>query len=300
MANFQRGSSPLTRGKRVGRDAHHTPLRLIPAHAGKTARRASSPQKHAAHPRSRGENTPCPSARLPLRGSSPLTRGKPRPRDNGRTGSSPLTRGKRRTRKSCGCRGGLIPAHAGKTRAHPHSTHSDAAHPRSRGENRRFRHHGRVRVGSSPLTRGKPHSICGHHHRNRLIPAHAGKTRWRGLNPLPPPGSSPLTRGKPGTDISSIVVFRLIPAHAGKTGRWRGRRLPGRAHPRSRGENIRAALGEFADDGSSPLTRGKPSDPIVCIRRTRLIPAHAGKTVNGVSSLSATTAHPRSRGENCR
>ena len=174
-------------------------MRLIPAHAGKTRSLTSSPGSDAAHPRSRGENTPCPSARLPLRGSSPLTRGKPRPRDNGRS----LAR--------------LIPAHAGKTRSLTSSPGSDAAHPRSRGENRRFRHHGRVRVGSSPLTRGKPHSICGHHHRNRLIPAHAGKTRWRGLNPLPPPGSSPLTRGKPGTDISSIVVFRLIPAHAGKT-----------------------------------------------------------------------------------
>ena len=50
--------------------------------------------------------------------------------------------------------------------------------------------------------------------------------------------------------------------------------------------------------GSSPLTRGKPSDPIVCILRTRLIPAHAGKTAVCVRGSGFAWAHPRSRGEN--
>ena len=50
--------------------------------------------------------------------------------------------------------------------------------------------------------------------------------------------------------------------------------------------------------GSSPLTRGKrwprgwPAWP------TRLIPAHAGKTLSRANLSSGTKAHPRSRGEN--
>ena len=50
--------------------------------------------------------------------------------------------------------------------------------------------------------------------------------------------------------------------------------------------------------GSSPLTRGKP--PSRCPRRSRsrLIPAHAGKTGARRASPRRTRAHPRSRGEN--
>ena len=52
--------------------------------------------------------------------------------------------------------------------------------------------------------------------------------------------------------------------------------------------------------GSSPLTRGKPS--LTCPERTneRLIPAHAGKTTLSSLTSSLTRAHPRSRGENLR
>ena len=93
------GSSPLTRGKR---DEFHDlawPDRLIPAHAGKTDSVCPAPHLSWAHPRSRGENCSPQADRRRCPGSSPLTRGKlgmrgpPRP---------PL---------------GLIPAHAGKTRA---------------------------------------------------------------------------------------------------------------------------------------------------------------------------------------
>ena len=50
------GSSPLTRGKLVGRVDGHPDHGLIPAHAGKTTRKGCAP--------------------FPRRGSSPLTRGK--------------------------------------------------------------------------------------------------------------------------------------------------------------------------------------------------------------------------------
>ena len=93
----QAGSSPLTRGK-LGeliewRDEHG----LIPAHAGKTTPRNCPAWPVPAHPRSRGENRGGRGLGVGLRGSSPLTRGKPL---NGP--KTPLC-------------DGLIPAHAGKT-----------------------------------------------------------------------------------------------------------------------------------------------------------------------------------------
>ena len=50
--------------------------------------------------------------------------------------------------------------------------------------------------------------------------------------------------------------------------------------------------------GSSPLTRGKLPAGLCPIRRTGLIPAHAGKTSDWRSPSDASAAHPRSRGEN--
>ena len=134
------GSSPLTRGKRVAGIVGCLRDRLIPAHAGKTPRRTLLDRHHAAHPRSRGENTVGALAVLPDRGSSPLTRGKPCERVPG-----VLV-------------GGLIPAHAGKTAVPGPTRNTVPAHPRSRGENHRRRLRNDRDVGSSPLTRGKPGS----------------------------------------------------------------------------------------------------------------------------------------------
>ena len=52
------------------------------------------------------------------------------------------------------------------------------------------------------------------------------------------------------------------------------------------------------DDGSSPLTRGKPRIARCAPLGWRLIPAHAGKTHQPTPGVSKNTAHPRSRGEN--
>ena len=152
------GSSPLTRGKQTPWGEWAYALRLIPAHAGKT--RAGGPHDGGlgAHPRSRGENcsTNCPSTQTS--GSSPLTRGKP------------WTTATRRFPAR------LIPAHAGKTRHVARAVQKVRAHPRSRGENNRSPC-GWIRAsGSSPLTRGKPHTPRPSSRASRLIPAHAGKT----------------------------------------------------------------------------------------------------------------------------
>ena len=218
LFSFQ-GSSPLTRGKRACRHPHQPRRGLIPAHAGKTCARADAQPACRAHPRSRGENPISHRLFHMSPGSSPLTRGKlgmrgpPRP---------PL---------------GLIPAHAGKTKADTRSHTRWWAHPRSRGENGGGQVGEGGALGSSPLTRGKLPARRRHSLKRGLIPAHAGKTsgpsrprcRWwahprsRGENLVVDDlgfglgGSSPLTRGKLHVVVDPERGPGLIPAHAGKT-----------------------------------------------------------------------------------
>ena len=111
------GSSPLTRGKRDALHMRLDALRLIPAHAGKTASCTAHCRRCKAHPRSRGENMMCAIVGFPVAGSSPLTRGK---LHAGGVGDR---------------RRGLIPAHAGKTQTTGPMRTDGPAHPRSRGEN---------------------------------------------------------------------------------------------------------------------------------------------------------------------
>ena len=315
------GSSPLTRGKLHLPALPGTDARLIPAHAGKTPSPGAPWHGCAAHPRSRGENCSRSTSKIVLTGSSPLTRGKrgstarhwrlrrlipahagktwckPSPSTSFR--AHPRSRGENFRSSLSVCRGGrLIPAHAGKTTKRFASRWIASAHPRSRGENA-VGHCDAARLpGSSPLTRGKPGDHAAPDSRQRLIPAHAGKTwdlrvggetdwahpRSRGENLYPRSssslvrGSSPLTRGKRATDSGGGGRGRLIPAHAGKTSASTWIRSEPRAHPRSRGEN----------------RDGRPER----LRPGRLIPAHAGKTLRWSQRPPEPPAHPRSRGEN--
>ena len=193
---------------------------------------------------------------------------------------------------------GLIPAHAGKTRAPFWHSACQAAHPRSRGENTTRPRPRRKGWGSSPLTRGKLSFLWCVVSDERLIPAHAGKTAKNALKRSLTPGSSPLTRGKRSSTTLSLACQRLIPAHAGKTRRPRSSRAGGPAHPRSRGENSGMASRPRSTTGSSPLTRGKHVADLTRAAHGRLIPAHAGKTALTRRWASCGRAHPRSRGEN--
>ena len=219
LRNVSLGSSPLTRGKRLETDAQLIKLGLILAHAGKTRTRRPLASANPAHPRSRGENAAHPDEVMNALGSSPLTRGKRRP----------PRRGHERT--------GLIPAHAGKTEPSPSTRAATWAHPRSRGENSRSARSPSRSGGSSPLTRGKRSLRSPRNARDRLIPAHAGKTRVRRSDPrscrahprsrgenlnkqgleTTAQGSSPLTRGKRRGPPGRPHKDGLIPAHAGKT-----------------------------------------------------------------------------------
>ena len=174
------------------------------------------------------------------------------------------------------------------------------AHPRSRGENLVAAVLTMPDTGSSPLTRGKRSDMGRHIGYVRLIPAHAGKTmprypdrcgsaahpRSRGENMTERDaeavgdGSSPLTRGKPRCHRRNPQHCRLIPAHAGKTGSGRFQSCLHEAHPRSRGENLLFDNVGKELPGSSPLTRGKPDGKLRTTGMSRLIPAHAGKTIS--------------------
>ena len=258
-ADMGTGSSPLTRGKRVGVTLDVWRRGLIPAHAGKTCVCMSTGLGWSAHPRSRGENVFDGARNTHPCGSSPLTRGKPyylvQHMQHGR----------------------LIPAHAGKTMFRRASSVGTSAHPRSRGENKAVSTLARKHVGSSPLTRGKRPGPTRGEALTGLIPAHAGKTvstvasigwqtahpRSRGEN-LPHgrkggamTGSSPLTRGKRTSGRTARRSRGLIPAHAGKTLRLCRRRRGARAHPRSRGENNDSGLERVRVWGSSPLKIGR-------------------------------------------
>ena len=111
-------------------------------------------------------------------------------------------------------------------------------------------------------------------------------------------GSSPLTRGKQDPYYDALDATRLIPAHAGKTEIVIALVRSGTAHPRSRGENTIREDIPPVDNGSSPLTRGKPVIENPSLLPRRLIPAHAGKTELFSGGLEGGWAHPRSRGEN--
>ena len=91
-------------------------------------------------------------------------------------------------------------------------------------------------------------------------------------------GSSPLTRGKLLQYGRVQRAHGLIPAHAGKTQGDVMSCQASTAHPRSRGENRPCEASECCLSGSSPLTRGKRPSVRSLIHRSRLIPAHAGKT----------------------
>ena len=172
------GSSPRMRGKPSPGLSFQVPLRLIPAHAGKTVgipRRKTPP---AAHPRACGENRQRATNFHETEGSSPRMRGKRSaicpsppatwliPAHAGKTttgvakarraaGSSPRMRGKRGYGGNVGCGYGLIPAHAGKTLHDGRPVYSVGAHPRACGENLGGNPDILYVEGSSPRMRGK-------------------------------------------------------------------------------------------------------------------------------------------------
>ena len=232
------GSSPHTRGARYRISRSDPARRIIPAYAGSTRVETGGGRRMSDHPRIRGEHAVDVALADLKGGSSPHTRGAPPaswPWTSGRRiipayagstcrrhppppdacGSSPHTRGARRPVDAQPGPPRIIPAYAGSTYCYPAMKPQAADHPRIRGEHRSWRHEGASLLGSSPHTRGAPHTTkCGRRS-TRIIPAYAGSTREvEGLDlgaedhprirgehtciakaPSPLRGSSPHTRG---------------------------------------------------------------------------------------------------------
>ena len=70
-----------------------------------------------------------------------------------------------------------------------------------------------------------------------------------------------------------------------------------RDHPRIRGEHDGLPLAEWRRAGSSPHTRGAPSEAADEDRERGIIPAYAGSTPEAPSTCPAPGDHPRIRGE---
>ena len=294
------GSSPRGRGK-LNKDNQTTlESRLIPAWAGKTLARLVKCVPVKAHPRVGGENL-TPAGRLVIDG-----------------GSSPRGRGKPALSMSFRIPIGLIPAWAGKTRAHNNTHTEDKAHPRVGGENLLPGYEALKSYGSSPRGRGKLNKDKQIIIKSRLIPAWAGKTPSPGIpccgswahprvggenrscpvGGVGPCGSSPRGRGKPGSRRNARSGHGLIPAWAGKTSIASFSMKATPAHPRVGGENSRPGRNDYYGHGSSPRGRGKLVAAIRDEWGDRLIPAWAGKTCIGHCAIDCHWAHPRVGGEN--
>ena len=130
------GSSPHTRGAHRLARLVVGKLGIIPAYAGSTSSMLPSLALASDHPRIRGEHSLAGRPVRLARGSSPHTRG-------ARAGHSGLRRRQR-----------IIPAYAGSTPAGAGGLPSRRDHPRIRGEHGGQWTQDKVRVGSSPHTRG--------------------------------------------------------------------------------------------------------------------------------------------------
>ena len=152
------GSSPRMRGKPMQLTAQEYDGRIIPAHAGQTARHARIDGVRTDHPRACGANSNVGFIPAIVFGSSPRMRGK-------------LIDCRVRSRRRR-----IIPAHAGQTPQFGNSVWIETDHPRACGANFPIAALFCVLFGSSPRMRGKHGKQRCQRSQLRIIPAHAGQT----------------------------------------------------------------------------------------------------------------------------
>ena len=287
------------RGTRVVGQPANDRDRIIPAHAGNSDPLTSTSRRGTDHPRACGELF----RNLGTLGSL--------------FGSSPRMRGTQAQRIEELVEHRIIPAHAGNSMDMAWSRLAQADHPRACGE---LDGHGVVSSrsgGSSPRMRGTQLSDCLGARRSRIIPAHAGNSsneggavRWNSDHPRAcgelmsglfaralALGSSPRMRGTPRRSAGAPCRSRIIPAHARNShfgfGHWRGRS----DHPRACGELLDGETERAYDAGSSPRMRRTRAGLVGRLRSGRIIPAHAGNSLDTQPGRHATADHPRACGE---
>ena len=95
----------------------------------------------------------------------------------------------------------------------------------------------------------------------------------------------------------SPAITWIIPALAGNTFPLIRNSTSGKDHPRSRGEYSKLLRMHHDHPGSSPLSRGIPSEEEIALFIERIIPALAGNTSQRNPGRMHSEDHPRSRGE---
>jgi len=198
-------------------------------------------------------------------------------------------------------RPGTIPARAGETHWHGDHPRGLGDHPRSRGGDSTSVSVDEGFPGPSPLARGRLRQVLPDANHVGTIPARAGETLWGiGLPGLPRdhprsrggdafgdttsstlPGPSPLARGRHIHLVIREPLEGTIPARAGETSAGYTSSSPCGDHPRSRGGDIGGKAAKSAEQGPSPLARGRRAEDSHSRRAEGTIPARAGETGSG-------------------
>ena len=202
------GSSPHTRGARLGRHLRASRQGIIPAYAGSTWAYGRPWLSPADHPRIRGEHARGPFHAFWRRGSSPHTRG-----------AQPFYLAFRVMM-------GIIPAYAGSTKKALSASSGRRDHPRIRGEHDDSDQYSIDGLGSSPHTRGAPRSTANACTTARDHPRIRGEHFTKRGRRLDRRGSSPHTRGARSRILGFFLRERIIPAYAGSTINWATYYLP--------------------------------------------------------------------------
>ena len=147
------------RGKAKPKPKPAAPVRITPAHAGKSTRYTAQKCKSQDHPRPCGEKSRVFLGMLKTLGSPPPMRGKAAAHDK------------------CGMAAGITPAHAGKSRQGNNTWPCAQDHPRPCGEKQQLRDVTKQAGGSPPPMRGKGRPPVSGSSPTRITPAHAGKSR---------------------------------------------------------------------------------------------------------------------------
>ncbi|MCU1613177.1 MAG: hypothetical protein JWO98_717 [Frankiales bacterium] len=254
------GSPPRARGAQVPFGRLDVLPGLTPAGAGSTLHNFKPDRSNRAHPRGRGEHN------------------LHRPGVDGHAGSPPRARGALPAPAPRVRPRGLTPAGAGSTSRPSSPTASTRAHPRGRGEHRRWWPLWPPRPGSPPRARGALRRPQQGLAEPGLTPAGAGSTRrkavgergnWahprgRGEHASPmavtnwEAGSPPRARGAPPQAGPADVGAGLTPAGAGSTGYMTEAATAIRAHPRGRGEHGGGLSSSSTLPGSPPRAQGAP------------------------------------------
>ena len=113
---------------------------------------------------------------------------------------------------------------------------------------------------------------------------------WEKTSPqpitAPGSGSPPPMRGKGFLSLCVLGIIRITPAHAGKSAVSPVLAVLREDHPRPCGEKISLLIGRLIIQGSPPPMRGKVVMRYQYFVRSRITPAHAGKSRHSAFAFS--------------